>query len=90
MKSVVRRVTLGLVMFALSGMDFLLPQAWACPMCKAALEEDPSKPMAYQTSILFMLAMAMSVFGVMTWLLTVINRRELNALRGTHLAGDNA
>ncbi len=88
MKTAVRYGAMGLVAFAFCGVDRVHSQAMACPMCKAALEEDPSKPMAYQTSILFMLAMAMSVFGVMTLLLTVINRREMESLKGTHLAGE--
>lgn len=67
--------------------DAAISPALACPMCKAALEEDADKPLAYQTSILFMLGMAMSVFGGMTILLTYLNRREAEALRDTGLAG---
>lgn len=66
--------------------DVAITPALACPMCKAALEEDADKPLAYQTSILFMLGMAMSVFGGMTILLTYLNRRETEALRHTNLA----
>lgn len=90
MKTAARFWALGLVTTAFYGLESHLPQALACPMCKAALEEDPSKPMAFQASILFMLAMAMGVFGVMTLLLTVINRREMESLKGTHLAGESS
>lgn len=90
MKLSLRHFVVGLVGFAMLSADRVLPSALACPMCKAALEEDPSKPMAFQTSILFMLAMAMGVFGVMTVLLTVINRRETEALRNTDLCPEGA
>ncbi len=90
MKLSLRNLIVASVGLALMSADHLLPSALACPMCKAALEEDPSKPMAFQTSILFMLAMAMSVFGVMTLLLTVINRRETEALRNTDLCPEGS
>lgn len=41
--------------------------AEACPSCRAANASNPNLPIAYQTSILFMLtvpALIMSVFGV--------------------------
>ena len=38
--------------------------ALACPMCKAANEEDDAKPKAYMYSILFMLAVPATMFTV--------------------------
>lgn len=60
---------------------------WACPMCKAALEEDSLKPMAYQASILFMLSVPMLIFGTLALVMVMINRRESAALQGTELFG---
>lgn len=37
--------------------------ASACPMCNQSIQEDKSLPMAYQASILFMLAMPFTVLG---------------------------
>jgi len=37
--------------------------ALACPLCNEGIQEDPSLPMAYQASILFMLAMPFTVLG---------------------------
>ncbi|MFO0917795.1 MAG: hypothetical protein U0872_05695 [Planctomycetaceae bacterium] len=55
--------------------------AWACPMCKLALETDDPQPRAYMYSILFMMGtiftLFMSVGGFVWW----ISRREQAALR---------
>jgi len=54
--------------------------AWACPMCKFALEADDPKPRAYMFSILFMLCMiggiVSGLIGVLCWL----SRNERAAL----------
>lgn len=60
--------------------DLLGETAFACPMCKAALEEDDLKPMAYQASILFMLSVPMTIFAGIAVLLFFINRRESKEL----------
>lgn len=54
---------------------------FACPMCKAANDEDDSKPRAYMYSILFMLTVpAMLVSGVGFGLFSM-SRKEAEALR---------
>jgi hypothetical protein len=61
----------------------LLPaaDAWACPMCKMALESDDPQPRAYMYSILFLLAVIGTVFGAMTGLLCWVSRWERRALQ---------
>ena len=49
-------------------------EAWACPMCKMALETDDPQPRAYMLSILFMLGMIGSMFGGMAALLIWLTR----------------
>ncbi len=50
--------------------------AWACPMCKLALETDDPQPRAYMFSILFMLGAIGSMFTGVTVLLIWLSRRE--------------
>lgn len=60
----------------------------ACPMCKAANEEDDAKPRAYMYSILFMLTVpAMLVSGV-TFSLFKMSRIEAEALRDAGLSDE--
>lgn len=62
--------------------------AWACPMCKIALENDDPQPKAYMISILFMLGMIMSIafgVGVLTWYINRNDRRALEAAGYQHL-----
>lgn len=52
----------------LTGMAFLMlcftvGEAQACPSCKNANETDSRLPMAYQTSIIFMLSVPMMIFS---------------------------
>ena len=68
--------------------EVAIDRAAACPMCKAALEEDDVQPMAYQTSILFMLSMPMGIFGTIALVLTVLNRKEMAALDGTEMTAE--
>jgi hypothetical protein len=51
-------------------------EAWACPMCKLALETDDPQPRAYMLSILFLLGMIGSLFAAVTGLLIWLSRRE--------------
>lgn len=63
--------------------------ALACPMCKAATEENDSKPRAYMYSIIFMLTVpAMLVSGV-TFGLVSMNRKEAEALRESGLSDES-
>jgi hypothetical protein len=57
-------------------------EAWACPMCKLALETDDPQPRAYMISILFMLGMIGSMFAGVTGLLIWLSRRERLVLEG--------
>ena len=68
--------------------EVAIDRAAACPMCKAALEEDDVQPMAYQTSILFMLSMPAGIFGTLALVLTMLNRKELAALDGTEMTAE--
>jgi hypothetical protein len=66
------RVSLVVITLTLAGTS----EAWACPMCKLALETDDPQPRAYMMSILFMLGMIGSMFGGMAGLLIWLARRE--------------
>jgi len=62
--------------------------ALACPMCKAANEEDDAKPRAYMYSILFMLTVPATIVSGVTFSLFKMNRNEAEALREAGLADD--
>ena len=74
---------------------FVLAQAssaWACPMCKFALETDAAEPKAYMVSILFMMGMISTLFfsvGVLLWWVSKQEKMALNAAGYQHLF-DNA
>lgn len=60
----------------------------ACPMCKLALETDDPQPRAYMISILFMMGMIFTMFGVvggLVWWLTRHERRSLEEAGYGHL-----
>jgi hypothetical protein len=62
--------------------------AWACPMCKLALETDDPQPRAYMISILFMMGMIFTMFGLvggLVWWLTRHERRSLEDAGYGHL-----
>ncbi len=65
-----------------------LQQASACPMCKAATEEDDAKPRAYMYSILFMLAVPGTMVGGMAAGLVAVSRRESASLAENGLVDD--
>lgn len=53
----------------------------ACPNCKFALEAEASpQPRAYMLSIIFMLAVIMSLFGAMAGLLWWLSKQECQTL----------
>lgn len=53
----------------------------ACPNCKFALDVDASpQPRAYMLSIIFMLAVIMSLFGAVFGLLWWLSKQECRAL----------
>ncbi|MBI1314243.1 hypothetical protein GC176_23355 [bacterium] len=63
-------------------------QALACPMCKAATEEDDAKPRAYMYSILFMLAVPGTMVGGIAARLITLSRRESASLAKHGLTDD--
>ena len=54
--------------------------AWACPMCKYALETDAPEPKAYMISILFMMGMISALFLSVGGLLWWVSKQEKLAL----------
>ena len=54
--------------------------AWACPMCKYALETDESEPQAYMVSILFMMGMISTLFASVAVLLWWVSKHEKMAM----------
>jgi hypothetical protein len=70
-----------------------ISEAWACPMCKLALETDDPQPRAYMISILFMLGMITAVCASVGVLLCWVSRQEqlaLNAAGYQHLFENGA
>jgi hypothetical protein len=63
--------------------------ALACPMCKAATEEDDSKPRAYMYSILFMLTVPATLVSGVTFSLVKMSRNEAEALRDAGLSDES-
>jgi uncharacterized membrane protein len=62
--------------------------AWACPMCKYALETDAPEPKAYMISILFMMGMITALFvsvGVLLWWVAKQEKMALTAAGYQHL-----
>jgi len=58
-----------------------LPQvAEACPLCRAAAEEDNAQAQAYMYSILFMLTVPGLIVGALTVGLIRLGRREARAM----------
>jgi hypothetical protein len=54
--------------------------AWACPMCKLALETDDPQPRAYMISILFMMGTIFTLFGVTGAVVWWMSKRERHSL----------
>ncbi|MHC4875480.1 MAG: hypothetical protein ACYTGL_03205 [Planctomycetota bacterium] len=67
-----------------------IQQASACPMCKAATEEDDRKPMAYMYSILFMLVVPGTMVGGMAAGLVALGRREAVSVSENGLVDDES
>ena len=51
-----------ILVFAAMSVGPIVPDASACPKCKEANESDDRRPQAYMYSILFMLAMPVTLF----------------------------
>jgi len=81
MKRTIRRFLTGLAAaFVLTLSGPAVSTATACPMCKAANEEEDAKPRAYMYSILFMLSVPATIFSGLTVGLVMIGRREARGL----------
>ena len=62
--------------------------AWACPLCKFALETNETEPMAYMISILFMMGMISALFfGVagLLWWVSRLEKKNLTSAGYGHL-----
>jgi uncharacterized membrane protein len=70
MKRTLKTLGLGILLLAQAS------NAWACPMCKYALETNDVEPMAYMVSILFMMGMISTLFLAVTGLLWWVSRQE--------------
>lgn len=70
MKSVLKTFAIGAFVLAQTS------SAWACPMCKYALETEDSEPRAYMISILFMMGMITSLFAIVAVLLWWVSKHE--------------
>ncbi len=66
-----------------------IQQASACPMCKAATEEDDRKPMAYMYSIIFMLVVPGTMVGGMAAGLVALGRREAASVSESGLVDED-
>lgn len=66
-----------------------LPVASACPMCKAANDQNDARPRAYMVSILFMLAVPACLFSGLGIGLYRLNRSEAERLEAAgHAVSD--
>lgn len=95
-----RQLRMLLVALALFSGGMICSSAEACPMCKAAVEDDDKSsqavPKAYMYSILFMLAMPASlatVFGVSFYRLarkqSLINEEMLAAIESGNVPSED-
>ncbi|MBI1347479.1 hypothetical protein GC163_14465 [bacterium] len=71
------RFTLALLV----GISACAETAFACPMCKNAVETDSPQPRAYMISILFMMGMITAVVSAVGILMWRIDRAEKQALQ---------
>lgn len=78
-----RMIRILFILTAVAGLSLSgpgIPSASACPMCKAATEEDDLQPMAYMYSILFMLGVPGTLGIGMVAGLVVLGRKEAQAM----------
>ena len=62
--------------------------AWACPMCKYALESNDLEPQAYMISILFMMGTIGTLFfgmAALCWWVTKLEKKKLRDAGYQHL-----
>ncbi len=63
------------------GFSPAVPQAAACPMCKAGLDSDNARTRAYMVSILFMLSVPICLFSGLGYGLWRLSRQESERLQ---------
>ena len=63
------------------GFSPAVPQAAACPMCKAGLDSDDARTRAYMVSILFMLSVPICLFSGLGYGLWRLSRQESERLQ---------
>ena len=63
------------------GFSPAVPQAAACPMCKAGLDSDNARTRAYMVSILFMLSVPICLFSGLGYGLWRLGRQESERLQ---------
>lgn len=81
MKSKLIRIAAILLFAGLLSGGGLVDSAEACPLCKAAAEEDSNQAKAYMYSILFMLAVPGMIFGGLTAGLIRLGLKEAKAMK---------
>lgn len=81
MKSKLIRIAVILLFAGLLFGGGLVDSAEACPLCKAAAEEDSNQAKAYMYSILFMLAVPGMIFGGLTAGLIRLGLKEAKAMK---------
>ena len=63
------------------GFSPAVPEAAACPMCKAGLDSDNARTRAYMVSILFMLSVPICLFSGLGYGLWRLSRQESERLQ---------
>ena len=63
------------------GFSPAVPEAGACPMCKAGLDSDNARTRAYMVSILFMLSVPICLFSGLGYGLWRLGRQESERLQ---------
>ena len=63
------------------GFSPAVPEAAACPMCKAGLDSDNARTRAYMVSILFMLSVPICLFSGLGYGLWRLSRQETERLQ---------
>ena len=63
------------------GFSPAVPEAAACPMCKAGLDSDNARTRAYMVSILFMLSVPICLFSGLGYGLWRLGRQESERLQ---------
>jgi len=90
MKSKLIRIAAVLLFAGLLTGGGLVDSAEACPLCKAAAEEDSNQAKAYMYSILFMLAVPGMIFGGLTAGLIRLGLKEAKVMKEFEAEGSES